>query len=339
MACVAIFVLFLYKICSTQAVGNPEPLFLSAKVGEAVTLHCPPGVHSSAEIMMWYKQRLNHSPLEVASRFKDKEPVISAQFDQSRFKTNKDASGFSLTIENVSKKDEGLYFCGGGDAKSLSFSTSTFLAVKDSNISVDQTPVLESVSSGESVTLQCTVLSEVSPEDLRVLWFRSAAGRSFPEIIYTDYSSSSRQCETSSSPHSCVYNFSKNILNDDDAGTYYCAVTTCGKIIIGNGTAVGLIHHQPVLGGVFLGLALGLSLFGNIIQACWSWRRGICSGETSQSGLHDFPEVLQDQDDEDEFCFAASHFSEKMKRAVFMENVFTKVRFTPFSLNPPSEVK
>ncbi|XP_072520131.1 uncharacterized protein [Salminus brasiliensis] len=237
----AVVVLLILIICSAQAVGNPEPLFLSAKVGEAVTLHCPPGNHSSAEIVMWHKQRLKNSPLEVASRFKDKEPVISAQFDQSRFKANKDASGFSLTIENVSKKDEGLYFCGGGDAKTLSFYTSTFLAVKDSNISVLQTPVLESVSSGESVTLQCTVLSEIHSEDLRVLWFRSAAGRSLPEIIYTDHNSSSRQCETSSSPHSCVYNFSKNILNDSDAGTYYCAVTTCGKIIIGNGTTVCLI--------------------------------------------------------------------------------------------------
>ncbi|XP_072519296.1 uncharacterized protein [Salminus brasiliensis] len=189
--------------------------------------------------MFWFKQRLEHMPLEVGYKLSNKTPALQDPFKKSRFQLKQTESSVSLIIKSVSKEDEGMYFCGEVAEDAVKFSNGTFLAVSgSSNISVDQSPVLESVSSGESVTLQCTVLSEISPEDLRVLWFRSAAGRSFPEIIYTDHNSSSRQCETSSSPHSCVYSFSKNILNDSDAGTYYCAVTTCGKIIIGNGTTV-----------------------------------------------------------------------------------------------------
>ncbi|XP_072519300.1 signal-regulatory protein beta-2-like [Salminus brasiliensis] len=288
MASFRIVILVLYKICSAQAVGNPEPLVVSVKVGESVTINCTI-TDQKSKAMFWFKQRLEHMPLEVGFKHSTKDPELQNPFRDSKsvFQLNQTASGVSLIIKSVSKEDEGMYFCGEAEQSTVNFSNGTFLAVSGtghSNISVDQTPELESVSSGESVTLQCTVLSEVSPEDLRVLWFRSAAGRSFPEIIYTDHSSSSRQCETSSSPHSCVYNFSKNILNDSDAGTYYCAVTTCGKIIIGSGTKVYWnppYHHQLVL-VLSLGLALGLSLFWNITLTCWSWRRGVCSGEFIQ---------------------------------------------------------
>ncbi|KAL6479765.1 hypothetical protein MHYP_G00107980, partial [Metynnis hypsauchen] len=106
-----------------------------------------------------------------------------------------------------------MYFCGKGHENSIMFSNGIFLAVTDHlhlSISVLQTPVRGSVSPGESVTLQCTVLSEIRAAELQVLWFRAAAGQSFPEIIYTHQNSSSRQCEISSSTDKCVYNFSKN---------------------------------------------------------------------------------------------------------------------------------
>ncbi|XP_036423854.1 uncharacterized protein LOC118806532 [Colossoma macropomum] len=196
---------------------------------------------------MWYKQRLEHAPLEVGSKLEDKPAVFANKFDKSRFKLNRIASGISLSIERVTKEDEGMYFCGETGKKTLDFSTATFLAVTGQvDISVLQTPVQGSVSPGESVTLQCTVLSEIRAAELRVLWFRAAAGQSFPEIIYTHQNSSSRQCEISSSTHSSVYNFSKNILDHHHTGTYYCAVAACGKIIFGNGASVELNPAQAV---------------------------------------------------------------------------------------------
>ncbi|XP_037396270.1 uncharacterized protein LOC108424123 [Pygocentrus nattereri] len=159
------------------------------------------------------------------------------------FELKADTSSISLTIQRTTNDDEGIYFCGKSDGNAIQFSSGTFLAVTGHpqlNISVLQTPVRGSVSPGESVTLQCTVMSEIRAADLRVLWFRAAAGQSFPEIIYTHQNSSSRQCENSSSTHSSVYNFSKNILDHDHTGTYYCAVAACGEIIFGKGTAVEL---------------------------------------------------------------------------------------------------
>ena len=55
--------------------------------------------------------------------------MISASFDKSRFKINRIASGISLSIERVTKEDEGMYFCGETGKKTLDFSTATFLAV------------------------------------------------------------------------------------------------------------------------------------------------------------------------------------------------------------------
>ncbi|KAJ8337701.1 hypothetical protein SKAU_G00366670 [Synaphobranchus kaupii] len=38
----------------------------------------------------------------------------------------------------------------------------------------------------------------------------------------------------------CVYNFPKRNLSLSDAGTYYCAVATCGEILFGNGTKLDI---------------------------------------------------------------------------------------------------
>ncbi|KAG9272309.1 hypothetical protein AMEX_G13296 [Astyanax mexicanus] len=332
MASAVIVILFLYKICSAETVGNTEPSIVSVEVGESVTLNCTSALIDKSKTAYWFKHRLEHKPQEVGYKLGEKNASLLNQFNKSKsgFELKKVGGGVSLSIKQVQKEDEGMYFCGSISENSVNFSTGTFLAVSDpSDISVLQTPALQSVPPGEAANLQCTVLSEIRSAELRVFWIRSAAGSSFPEIIFTHHnsssSSSSRQCEISSSKHSSVYNFSPNIPNNHHAATYYCAVETCGRIIIGNGTTVDLHDHRSAL-VVILALALGLSFFCNVIQACWSWRRGICSGEfiqknkisavyeflqfiqlithflpiefqgeTSPSVLHNLPEILQSQ--------------------------------------------
>ncbi|XP_067455926.1 uncharacterized protein [Thunnus thynnus] len=97
------------------------------------------------------------------------------------------------------------------------------------------------VRPGDSVTLQCSVLSDSEnkkcPEEHRVYWFRAGSDESHPSFIYT-HGNSGDECEKSSetrSPQKCVYSFSKEV-SSSDAGTYYCAVATCGEILFGNGT-------------------------------------------------------------------------------------------------------
>uniref|UniRef100_A0A3B4CZT2 Ig-like domain-containing protein n=1 Tax=Pygocentrus nattereri TaxID=42514 RepID=A0A3B4CZT2_PYGNA len=154
-------------------------------------------------------QRTGQEPQEVAAKLTTREATAQS-------KRHKISQIFNLTIEQTTKADEGMYFCGKGDGNTITFTYGVFLTVTGQHqlhTSVLQTPVQGSISPGESVTLQCTVHSEIRAADRRVLWFRAAAGQSFPEIIYTHQNSSSRQCEISSSTNSSLYEFSKKILD------------------------------------------------------------------------------------------------------------------------------
>uniref|UniRef100_A0A3Q2W5G8 Ig-like domain-containing protein n=1 Tax=Haplochromis burtoni TaxID=8153 RepID=A0A3Q2W5G8_HAPBU len=104
-------------------------------------------------------------------------------------------------------------------------------------------PVLDPLHPGESVTLQCSIISvfdkATCSEDLSVFWFRAESNKSHPNIIYT-HGNTHDECENRSEAQKrCVYRFSKNV-SSSDAGTYYCAVDICGEILFGNGTALKL---------------------------------------------------------------------------------------------------
>uniref|UniRef100_A0A4W4F879 Ig-like domain-containing protein n=1 Tax=Electrophorus electricus TaxID=8005 RepID=A0A4W4F879_ELEEL len=221
---------------------HQKPALVSAVLGEAVTLNCTFEKHMSGERMLWYKQKSGRTFQAVGLKFSHTHTIILPEFNKSGIKVETTETSILLHIPNVSKEDEGMYFCGIYLVDIMKFSTGTFLVVRGNpglTISVVQSPVLGRVSPGESVSLQCTVLSQRRTAELQVLWFRAAAGDTHPEIIYIHHNSS-YQCEISSSPHSCVYNLSKSLLSLSDTGTYYCAVATCGKILFGNGTTIDL---------------------------------------------------------------------------------------------------
>ena len=102
-----------------------------------------------------------------------------------------------------------------------------------------QQPVSRSVQPGHSVTLDCTVTSESCHGQHSVYWFRSSAG-SQPGIVYAsgDGNAQCEEMEMESATRSCVYLLPKKNLTLSDAGTYYCAVASCGEILFGNGTRV-----------------------------------------------------------------------------------------------------
>ncbi|KAG5853279.1 hypothetical protein ANANG_G00071420 [Anguilla anguilla] len=129
----------------------------------------------------------------------------------------------------------------------MSFGDGTTLMVTGSESPnrtvVLQQPESESVQPGDSVTLQCTVHTETCAGEHSVYWFRQSTGESPLGIIYT-HGNRSDECQRTSgavSPtQSCVYNFPKRNLSPSDAGTYYCAVATCGEILFGNGTKLNV---------------------------------------------------------------------------------------------------
>ncbi|XP_062855694.1 uncharacterized protein LOC134318687 [Trichomycterus rosablanca] len=246
----------------SQTVGHNEPLILSVKAGERVTLNCTfPGI---LVWMIWYKQRFGEMPQKVGESPLHNEINISPEFNKSGLKMEKTTTGISLTFLHINVENEGLYFCGVFDWDENLLTSGTLLSVtgdQEFSISVFQNSELD--SEGSSVNLQCSVLSESRTAELEVLWFRSSAPQSRPQIIYTHQNSSSHQCKKSSSTYSCVYNFSKNILND--TGTYYCAVAMCGKIIFGNGTTVQLASVDYLW--KFLAVALVVCITVIIVQS------------------------------------------------------------------------
>lgn len=92
---------------------------------------------------------------------------------------------------------------------------------------------------GDSVNLQCSVLTEKSVGNYSIYWFRHESGDTHPGIIYK-HGNINDQCEKSSEidshVQSCIYNLPKKNLSLTDAGTYYCAVVMCGEILFGNGS-------------------------------------------------------------------------------------------------------
>ncbi|KAM9470389.1 uncharacterized protein Hap1MRO34_012369 [Clarias gariepinus] len=272
-----ILVSSLTLISPAQSVDFSGPSFISVKVGDHVTLNCPFIEENGVlDHVFWYKQILGDVPHKVAERLAYKEFKITPEFQTSGFKTETHSNRISLTIPHVTMEHGGLYYCGQFSWENVTQSRGTFLEVtddRDVKVSVFQSSGLDSVPAGASVTLQCSVLSESRAAELQVLWFRAAPPQSHPQIIYTHHNSS-HQCESGSSTHTCVYNFSKNILSLSDTGTYYCAVVMCGKIIFGNGTRVQLENSlDPVV--LSLTLALGVSMFGYVLICVY------CIGESS----------------------------------------------------------
>ncbi|XP_058252985.1 immunoglobulin kappa light chain-like [Hemibagrus wyckioides] len=224
-----------------NAVYQPNTLITAAS-GDNVTLQCFRTNEGNTDAIIWYKQAPGQEPCVMVTVHKlVQNHVFEDEFKSPRFTVENLKGSCNLKISNVEPSDEAVYYCG-LKIITIVFGKGTFLAVKDDGdvkVSVWQHGMSDSVPAGASVTLQCSVLSESRAAELQVLWFRAAAPQSHPQIIYTHHNSS-HQCESGSSTHTCVYNFTKNILSLNDTGTYYCAVALCGKIVIGNGTPVQL---------------------------------------------------------------------------------------------------
>ncbi|KAM9470646.1 uncharacterized protein Hap1MRO34_012588 [Clarias gariepinus] len=287
-------------------VNQPNPL-ITAAVGENVTLECFRLGEDHTNAMFWYKQKVGHRPRVMVTV--QQESNYEDEFKSPRFSIEKEKSSCHLKISNVEPSDEAMYYCGFRQFFTK-FGNGTFLAVTDDSdvkVSVFQSSVLDSVPAGASVTLQCSVLSESKAAELQVLWFRAAPPQSHPQIIYTHHNSS-HQCESGSSTHTCVYNFSKNILSLKDTGTYYCAVAACGKIILGNGTQVQLESSvDPVV--ICLALALGVCIIVIFAFIFFVTRKDKNRVRLKQGFMVD--KTLNQDCDNMELNYAALNFSER----------------------------
>ncbi|XP_029572186.1 uncharacterized protein LOC115164133 [Salmo trutta] len=257
-------------------------------------------------------------------------PVWHKDFNHSRFNVEKaDADGmYRLAITNTDPTDEAVYYCAVRTVYEVNFINGTHLLLKGKNHqrshyhTVVQRPVSDPVHPGDSVTLQCTVLSETCTGEHRVYWFRARSGESHPGVIYTP-GNMSDECEkspeTPSPTQSCVYSLSKNNLSPSDAGTYYCAVATCGEILFGNGTNLHIEKAtDPVI--IALGVTSAFCLIAILILICTRHTRPVCehckAGAFQHIGHDNSSRESSSKDqDADTLNYAALNFSEsKTKR-------------------------
>ncbi|KAI4878216.1 hypothetical protein NFI96_012661, partial [Prochilodus magdalenae] len=231
-----------------------------AEVGDSVHLSCMSSTIVKTTTV-WIQQKFGEKPVEMTSSYQNQPALFYNDFEKSgRFKTQTATGSFNLTISDLEPSDAAIYYCAGIFLSEITFGEGTVLVVKGAQLAkhtVHQQPLLDATQAGDSVTLQCTVLTESCSGEHSVYWFRHGSGEPHPRVIHT-HGNRSDQCksrsETDSSTQSCVYKLPKRNISLSDAGTYYCAVAACGQVLFGNGTKLSIQDNNPAVSTCFLAL-------------------------------------------------------------------------------------
>ncbi|XP_067375577.1 uncharacterized protein [Channa argus] len=214
----------------------------TAHVGEDVTLTCNREKSWHLTNLFWIRLFSGTFPEILGGTYAHEYEGV----DKIRHITAKQEPGtFVLKISKAQLSDTAIYYCIKVKQLKFIFLKGTFLTIKgpeSDRLAVTQDPLSDPVRAGDSVTLQCSVLSDSGnkkcPEEHNVYWFKAKSDESHLSLIYANGNSSDR-CEKSPETQKCVYNFFPNV-DSSDAGTYYCAVATCGQIVFGNGTKLDI---------------------------------------------------------------------------------------------------
>ncbi|XP_078101818.1 uncharacterized protein LOC144514963 isoform X2 [Sander vitreus] len=256
--------LFFVKVAQTtdpklSSSLHQESSFVSAKTGDNFTLRC---FYESdvASRFYWYKQTLGQKPKLISTFYKyETNGIFHDEF--------KNDPRFTLDTET-----EG-----------------TLVDVERSGLNVPATvhqSSSESIQPGGSVTLNCTVHSGTCDGEHSVYWFKNSE-ESQPGLIYT-HGGRNDQCERkpNTQTHTCVYKLPMKSLNLSHAGTYYCAVASCGHILFGDGTKLELEDEVDLV--YFLSGALAFTTILSVLLAflmCMMNNRNRCLCAESQARL------------------------------------------------------
>uniref|UniRef100_A0A087XLY8 Ig-like domain-containing protein n=1 Tax=Poecilia formosa TaxID=48698 RepID=A0A087XLY8_POEFO len=313
--------LLLHQIFLSNADGLVP--VITAHLGEEKTLTCLlPDVKDRRNKLFWYRQTAGDTLEVIVKLVTLANPEYGAGYSESRVEAVLTDKVSNLTILKAAQEDEGMYHCGFTDWNQNVWQ-GLYLIIKGNTVGTSNYRVVQkkmvSDSSGPDayVTLQCSILSDFEnktcSEDPSVFWFRS--DKSHPDIIYADGNRTNRCQRKIDNRTKWVYNFSKNI-SSSDAGIYYCAVATCGEILFGNGTKLGVKGSSlwsRVAGKVILLLcaALAISLIA-ILVLIWFLQTDSCahckgySESRVKAVLTD--KILDQNEDGRDLNYAALHF-------------------------------
>ncbi|XP_044039139.1 uncharacterized protein LOC122869854 isoform X2 [Siniperca chuatsi] len=238
------------------------------------------------------QQSLGGKPLIISTRMKHSTETTMSPKYKDRFqvlaKSQEDIN--HLRITNLQLSDSATYYCGILEFNAIEFGQGAFLHVKTSlsNIqAVVHQPALEPLRLGDSVNLICTVYAEPCAGEQSLYWFRQGAAQ--PAIMYR----SAGQCKNLSNEEShmknCTSNFTIKSVNSSDAGMYYCALASCGEIVLGNGTRVEIAGRSTKVSPLLvycLSVALAVSIIVLLVLAFIMYKLkqnscSFCKGTTS----------------------------------------------------------
>ncbi|XP_070849253.1 uncharacterized protein [Chaetodon trifascialis] len=288
--------LFLGKMAQsthqTFSSSHHESSFVSANVGENLTLECFYEHDEDSTRIYWYKQNLGHKLRLISTRYVfNKYATFHDEFqNNSHFTLHAETGKNHLTITDMRTSDSASYYCARRFPSAVEFTAGTVVSVKASGVNIpalvhQSTP--ETIQPGRSVTLNCTVHTETCDEEHSVYWFKSSE-ESHPGLIYThgcrnDQSEKKPNTQT----HTCVYNLPMKSLNLAHVGTYYCAVASCGHIVFGERTKLDFEDEVDSLVMVyFLSTALTFTIILLILLAVLIYvinKRNNCKCAESQA--------------------------------------------------------
>ncbi|XP_077388988.1 uncharacterized protein LOC144026277 [Festucalex cinctus] len=236
-----------------------------------------------------------------------------------RITARQEPGKFVLQISQVRKSDMAVYYCLKSEVwvHDMTFLRGVFLQVKDfPEAEPSVSDVTQDLRSDESqlqpsVTAQCSVLSrsenKTCTDGHKVYWFRTGKVDKPPSFIYTR-----EECKNvqNGATQKCVYAFSKDV-SASDAGTYACAVATCGEIFMGKATKVVIEDaRRPDLWCVIivLGAALTLSFILSAFLIC-KIKTESCFDCKGCPQTHDETSIGVRQRNEDSLVYSTPNFA------------------------------
>ncbi|XP_037118067.1 uncharacterized protein LOC119129117 isoform X2 [Syngnathus acus] len=215
--------------------GQPTFKTETEKVGQSVSLECPRKPSELQAVLTWIRLASGSFP-EVLGRMSaiDKEgPETETSMSGHRITVKQEPEKFVLQISRVQKNDTAVYYCFKWTkwVHKMTFLNGVFLQVKD--VPEAETAVT-AVTQNESRS-QCSFVSrsgnKTCEDGHNFYWFIAGPENSNPHFIHTH-----DECEkvAKGSMQECVHAFHNNV----DAGTYSCAVVTCGHIFMEKATKV-----------------------------------------------------------------------------------------------------
>ncbi|XP_039602153.1 immunoglobulin kappa light chain-like, partial [Polypterus senegalus] len=254
IVCSILLLLFCKNHVSLADVFMQPHQSVRAQLGGSVNLACHMKI-SSQYSYIWIKYTQGELPETIVFWSNHEDRTLKGNDGSTRYQVMTSLSSFNLSIKHLNASDLGTYYCGVVKPESILFGSGTEICLsgKETIRGIFQPPVLKPVQYGDDVTLKCIINRRVFGDAHQVFWIHRTIGGSYQTIRSTH--ANRRKCADKS--QECVFSLQKKNFSFQDVGTYYCALVTCGEVILGNGTEFtdknNALKPDPIV------LALGIS--------------------------------------------------------------------------------